>query len=285
MNAPTLVEWPPLPSTISTLSDVESARIKARYPGVVTSTPDDCLTCGGKREFTWRGADGEPVSYRCPCEDQWVLSRFLLSRGIKINYQKLGWGDVEGTEPGGLSLVQGFLSDAKFNISVGNGITLRGSMGTGKTLLACLALKTLLGHGFDGYFITWEELLRVRGDAFDDADARDWFNARIRSARVLVIDELGRSNTGDGTKTSGFIRTVADDVLRNRVANQMTTIITTNLTPSQMSADYGSNWISLLEEVNSGHEYNFTAESFRGRAAERTRTERELGLLRPVTLG
>lgn len=251
---------------------------------------------GGKptRQFQWYAPDSrtEVVTYDCPCEDQWELHRFLLNSGIGLAYQRLAWVDGVAIEPGGIEVVEGYLSMAEDATNSGLGLLLwGGGRGTGKTMLSALLLKRLLAEGHDGYFTTFSNLLDKLMESWNSPEARTWFHARIRNAKVLVVDDVGREMKqrrmvkGEGMKdyqtaTSEF---AIESVLRHRLANAMPTIITTNLSVKELTSHYGEHFKSLLTEA--AQAYEFKGADFRTQSSRRLHEEALRGLRRPVVIG
>lgn len=265
----------PIPQSIRTLSNEESERLSGMFPSA-SSGPDDCPTCRGNREFRWYTPDREEVvTYECSCVDQWVLNRYLLWSGVGLNYQRLGWADIE--QQAKVTKVQEWLEVAQHAVGQGMGLLLTGDKGTGKTLLSTLVFRYLLGIGNEGYWTTFNAMIDHHTDAWRDKEERRWYNRRIKNAPILVIDDLGKENRG-----AEFIRTALDEVIRHRVAQGAATILTTNDDPDGVAAAYGGYVSSLLTEHVDPMEIN--GEDFRPRARKRLHEEVKAGLTRPVVL-
>jgi DNA replication protein DnaC len=82
--------------------------------------------------------------------------------------------------------------------------------------------------------------------AWKDEEKADWYQAKIRNATVLVIDDPGKEHNGEGAIE--LSRTILDDVIRHRMAASMPTIITSNDTPEEFRLRYGGNVDSLISE-------------------------------------
>lgn len=293
MSEPRLL--PSLLSGVRTLTDGESALVDSENPRFPT-TPDDCITCKGEGSFRFYALDSREVDtigeYKCDCADQWVLSRYLLHCGIKLGYQRLGWPDTHATEQGALSFVFDWLDHADDYVAAGCGMMLHGAKyGSGKTLLANLALKRLVCQGHDGYFTTFADLLRSLMDGFDDPEAMRRYRARIRSAGVLVVDDVGREHRRQRVVGEELVSTsmalaesTIDDVIRHRNASSLPTIITTNLDPTTLARGYGgASVVSLLAERCAAYEVVGT--DYRPEAHDRLIDEVRRGLRRPVVVG
>jgi len=274
---------PPLPLSIRPLANDESARLKVKYPNLSPRPEKNCITCRDRRTYRWYapGSREEIVDYDCDCIDQWVLHRYLLSANIGTTYQRLGWQDLTGTEPDAIALIEEYLEKASDYVANGIGVILHGTSGTGKTSLSTLLLRDLLAQGYDGYFTTFSEMIDTYTGGWNDREEKAWFHRRIKNARVLVIDDIGREY--QGRRQSGLPEATFDEVIRSRVAASNPTIITTNMTLTRLQEGYGGNVMSLLRERSAT--YEFTGEDYRNSQRQRTLDEIDQGLTRPVVLG
>lgn len=272
---------PSRPQGLRLLTDTEGERLNAAHPDIPKSLAH-CITCQGRKVFMWRGPDGSPVEYDCPCIDQRIMHRYFLHSGIGLRYQRLRWLDIDqgAVDMAALNRVLEYGEQAEHLVAIGAGLTLQGSaMGTGKTMMATLLLKGLLAQGIDGYFTQFNEMLDAFTETWRNAEERAWFTRRVRNAGVLVIDDVGRENAARAEVAEAMF----DMVLRARHDNCKPTIITTNKTPEAFESRYRSNIMSLLSETSEtievkGADYRPVAQ---GKALE----EKRLGLTRPVTVG
>lgn len=287
---------PPLPRGVHTLTNEESSRLKAADP-TLTAAPSQkhCVTCRGAGEFKWwsRGDGPKTVeAYECPCRDQWLLHRFLLNSGLGLLYQRLGWDDATATQPNAIERVRDYIEHAEAYVANGVGMIFHGNVGSGKTLLATLLLKHLLGEGIDGYFTTMEAMSTMLTSSWHSEDERIYFFRKVKNAGLLVIDDPGQEHhqkvrkveEGKSAKASTAVaETAINDVVRHRVSHSKPTIITTNLTIAKLEVDYGSNLISLLQERSVAVE--FKVADFRDQSRVRLHEEIQQGLQRPLVIG
>jgi DNA replication protein DnaC len=275
------VEIPPNPLAIRTLRDDELARLRESRPDLPT-TPRNCVTCAGRGTFRWKDAQGEPTDWTCNCVEQFVLHRYLLHAGIDLRYQRLGWADVKRPAPGSVDLVWDYVENSDFYLTGGAGLTLFGDIGTGKTLLGTLLLKSLLAQGHDCYSTTFYNMINAHTRGWRDKDQEAWFVRRITNAKVLLIDDIGREVKNDAASLR-VIESMFDHVIRSRVAACRPTIVTTNLTDGEFLTLYKSNVLSLLAGSNIRH--HFKGESYRdGPEMARLDDERKARLTRPIVL-
>lgn len=225
------------------IGDDDFARLKSLYGSSLWSSPKQCKTCGGKRVFKRRDPDGIH-EYECPCEEQWMLHLWLLNAGIGLAYQRLGLSDVKAVKKDPLMAFYSYLDPEALerSLRLGRGLMLwSGDKGTGKSLLANLALKRVMESGYDGYYTTFTDMVDTYQSTWRDDDQRRWFDRRVRNAGFLVIDDIGREH-----RNTQVIESMFDAVMRGRGTASMPTIITTNLSPEEIQHGYGPNVLSLL---------------------------------------
>jgi ATPase family associated with various cellular activities (AAA) len=264
----TRAQLPPLPRGIQMLTTDASQSLNRRMPIARAYTPSKCVTCSGKKFFLWRDPEGgpEPVLYDCPCDDQYLLFRWLLNSGIPLTYQRLGWSDYTYLSEAAMTEAAQYLEHRDAFINAGFGMVLWGSRGTGKTLLANLLLKEFTGDGVGCYSTTFADMVDAFAGGWHDPAQEAWFNRTLRNARVLYIDDVGREYSkdrfADAAKSDDQIRSAAladnrpgsmketllEAVVRHRTANSLPTFVSTNFTPDQISQGYGGHTMSLLSE-------------------------------------
>lgn len=280
---------PPLPPAVRVLTTEESDRLKREDP-TLPKSPEQCVTCRGTKSFRWWNEDRTEVEdWECDCRAQWILNRFFANAGLGLTYQRYSFADLHHIQTEPLEKVLKYLDNSFQYVNSGYGLILTGRHGTGKTLLASLALKHLLAEGHDGYFTFFSSAIRMFTDGWDDKTQREWFTRRIRNTKVLVIDEIGGEHKQRVVRDKETVRvstsiaeSFIDDLLRHRVASSRPTIFTTNLTKDELHKGYGQGVLSLLAERSMFAEFN--AEDYREQARQNLDREMELGLTRPVVV-
>jgi DNA replication protein DnaC len=276
---------PSLPGGLRPLTTAETERLEALYPDLPAG-PEHCITCGGKGEFQWYVPGGQLVhgenpvgTYECSCTDQWVAHRYFLHCGIKINYQRLGWPNLKNKDNDAVQAATRYMLKASDMVSTGFGLIFWGLHGTGKTLLATLMLKQLLGSGYDGYSTTFNDAIDMFQAGWRDPEEKRWYYSRVKNAGVLLIDDLARESKNRIEQST----TTVDEILRSRVADARPTILTTNANPDQFGERYNSGIVSLLHECSAA--YAVPGDDYRAQHRKHLEQIVDLGLRAPITYG
>lgn len=103
-----------------------------------------------------------------------------------------------------------------------NSLLIAGGYGSGKTHLAAAVTQALAGRGMSVLFGTSISHLDAIKSDFDNTGINRYM-AKMKSANVLVIDDLGKEKKSDWTKQILF------DVVNYRYEHKLPIIITTNL--------------------------------------------------------
>lgn len=279
-------ELPRLPAHIRPLLNADSERLNADKS--VSKSLVDCRICGGARSFLWYGdkTRSSVEQWRCPCEDQWILYRYLLNRGIGVSYQRLDWADFVQPQPSVVETVNKFNRSWQKYLRAGMGLVFTGPMGNGKSLLMNLLLKKYIAQQIDGYIVTFQELINYFTAGWHSDEDRAWFQQRLRGAGLLVVDDLGRERRPAfeaGVKDAHRLaEPLLDDVLRYRLSMELPTFVTSNLELDEIPKLYGPNIGSLFEERSIT--CRFDNADFRAHSQSRTDAEVVAGLSRPITL-
>lgn len=248
---------PPLPPHVGPLLDDDATRVDSTICRDYRS-PAQCPLCHLSKSFRWyrysslewRPGDhnDDIVEYACPCVDQWVLCRFFAASGLLLKQQRTSVMDIY--RPGALGVFDEYISGFRKYIEAGAGLFLQGTNGSGKTLIATLLLKEAMRQGYSGFFLTFADMIeasRVRGYGQEDKQA--FFRERIKSSRLLVVDDVGHEmRQGYSSDIANISKSLIDEVLRFRVGMAYTTIITSNMYEDDLTKAYGKGIYSLLQE-------------------------------------
>jgi DNA replication protein DnaC len=280
---PSLRRLPANPPGIRPLHTPETERLARLYPDLQRGRhhPDldgvllDCRTCSGTGRFRWYD-NGEPTDWECNCIEQFFLNRYFLHSGIEDYYQRLRWKDATGVPEKAVKAIFDYVDKSRDYVRAGIGLQLTGKRGTGKSMVSTLVLKMLLFRGQRGFFTTFNEMLDHYSDGWRSKDDKSWYQQRIRNARVLVIDDIGRESGARGSVAESAL----DDVLRHRVACARPTIVTSNLDDQTLGERYSLNALSLLSERSIP--IVFDGADWRPNVRMRSVEETGAGLRRPV---
>lgn len=276
-----LHKLPPLSKHIRVLTAEESARLDAADRFLPKSLKE-CVTCHGRKKFRWwedYGASDKIVDYECPCSEQFVLFKYLLNAGVQLAQQRYALGDVTHVDPKATQAMIEYVLDYEFFMGQGRGFIFQGDRGTGKTLLAVIMLKMLLDKGVEGHYILFDTLLDRYSDGWKEKKDQVWFDQRIRSIPLLVVDDIGK----EASFRTGFSSVAVDSLFRSRVQAGKPTIITTNLSTDKLQSTYSTALETIAGQAMS---FQFKGKSYRESEHEKERIdiETKLRLTRPVTI-
>lgn len=281
---------PALPPGLRLLSDEQAMQLdqiqSERY------TPIRCVTCGGSKSFRWyrHGVIGnETADFECPCDDQYVAFRYFSYYGIELRYQRLNWGDIHpDAEVGSNPLIKEYIDNFDNYLHAGIGLVLTGNAGSGKTMVAALMLKKLMGRNrdFTGRMIAITDLINRYTDRWDSSDGnagRIAFSQDILRTTLLVVDDVARewrstSKTDAGRRSLG--EATLEDVFRHRAQACLPTVITTNQDIDALTQVYGPHVNNVLHE--SSQVVDFPGTDGRPAMRQRTIDEAKLGIRRPI---
>ena len=142
---------------------------------------------------------------------------------------------------GQVDTVRRYADEIDANVRIGNGLLLRGPVGTMKTTLAVAVLQCWLHRGGSARFLTMPSLVD-NIFAAKSISQEDWnqFEKRLRQTPLLVLDDLGAE------WAAGWVLTKVDAIIAERYNRRRATIITTNLGSADMRRRYTDRMIDRL---------------------------------------
>lgn len=249
------------------LPEDEARRLYVRFPELRNGP---CPTCRDTGRYRWAGVEQE-----CNCRQQRQLAKHYSMSGIGVKYQRLDWSDFAGDEAA-LDQVSSYVLRHEQMIRRGMGLVLSGPLGTGKTFLGTMVLKELIKRGYNCWATTFANTIEAFTATWGNQDEKRWFARKFMYSQVLLLDDLGRDlRTGNNLPQSTF-----DSILRTRVQEGRTTLVTTNMSMRELETGYGSAVLSLLKEVSL--RIDFKGSDFRPQANARTMAELSDDEIRPI---
>ncbi len=152
-----------------------------------------------------------------------------------------------------------------------------GNVGIGKTRLAISILRRFIEQGIEGVFYRISELLRSIKDTFDNPDNGTSGTKLIdRCCQIpfLIIDDLGCC------RHTPWVDEVLDDIFSERSADGLPTLITSNLSESQLNKYLGDRVHSRL--IKGGRLLTFTGEDKRPKKLKDIPSPEEIALWQPI---
>ena len=143
-----------------------------------------------------------------------------------------------------VAVVREYAEKLPAHLVAGEGLVLRGPVGTLKTTLAVAVLQYCLQLGERALFLTMPSLI----DSIFSAKAvspEDWlrFECRLRQVPLLVLDDLG-AEWG-----SSYVTSKIDAIFSERYNRKKSTIVTTNLAGQALCSRYPDRIIDRLRET------------------------------------
>lgn len=129
----------------------------------------------------------------------------------------------------------------EFSPRSGN-LLLSGDPGLGKTFLSACIARVVSERGHSVVYDTASHIFeRFEAQKFSRDDAADEDVSRLLRCDLLIVDDLGTELTTD------FVRSALYQIVNTRLMTGKKTIISTNLSPAELSRRYGANILSRIE--------------------------------------
>lgn len=196
----------------------------------------------------------------CSCRKVSELARKRKNAGITPHLSKMQFADFDysfyTTEQRGknrstyrdnarltVAAAQRFSESIKKGEST-EGMLLMGNVGCGKTYLAASIANDLVEHNVDVKFVVVPDFLDELRYTFADTTAAKELELmeRVKSASVLILDDLGAHNYTDWSIKTLF------SIINYRVNYELPMIVTTNLSVEEIEDLIGSRIYSRLVE-------------------------------------
>lgn len=209
--------------------------IESGYPADYTSPHYECEKCSDT---------GYVDSKMCDCMKRALILAGYESSGIgklmqtqsfesfSLDFYK-GKADTYEKMKHNYELIKKFAEE--FSSSKCVNLALFGGTGLGKTHLSTAAAKTVIDRGYDVLYVTAVGMIadfeKERfGSGYSDTDVDSL--GRYYDCDLLIIDDIGTEVTNQ------FTVSVLYNVINIRLAKQKSTMISTNLAPTELRARY-----------------------------------------------
>jgi len=179
-------------------------------------------------------------SYGIPKRYRNVTMEYIVNRGIP-EQSKQNVADV-----------QRYIDNLEDNLQNGNGMVMRGNVGTMKTTLAIAIMRAVIAKGRNAYFVPMANLIdRLFSGTPDE---RSKLEQKLQTVSLLVIDDLGMEYE------KGWVTAKIRAIINDRYNEEKSTIITTNL-----EKDIADRYVDgMLDRIASTSTFsNFSGESLR----------------------
>ena len=170
----------------------------------------------------------------------------LEACGVFVRYHDATFETIEErgvpTElRGQVDTVRRYADEIDANVRIGNGLLLRGPVGTMKTTLAVAVLQCWLHRGGSARFLTMPSLVdNIFAAKAVSQDKWRQFEKQLQQAPLIVLDDLGAEGASD------WLLTKVDAIIAERYNRRRATVITTNLASAAMRSRYTDRMIDRL---------------------------------------
>ncbi|MCA0393965.1 MAG: ATP-binding protein [Proteobacteria bacterium] len=141
-------------------------------------------------------------------------------------------------------IIHRYADNLAANVDTGDGLTLSGPPGVGKTHLATALVSAAAVRGIHGHYVCWPDAVERHKATFGRRDADDIdLMSRLQRWPLLIIDEIGMRTSSD------FERGLLFELVDARYREELATVVATNLTPDQLDT-IGERTADRLREAN-----------------------------------
>lgn len=213
--------------------------IKHGYPKDYTEIKYECDKCG---DTGFVGID------MCQCMRRALTDAYLASSGIGKRCREQGFDNFSldyydaQSRPimeHAFNTLESFAKD--FRTRRGENYLLIGGTGLGKTHLSSALARSVIENGFDVTYSTIQDIMLIfERQRFGDGNVGDGSCDDIFSCDLLIIDDLGVELVNQFTVSTLY------SIINSRINRELSTVISTNLTASELRAKYADRITSRI---------------------------------------
>lgn len=186
----------------------------------------------------------------CSCMVDFLFSMKLLKFNIPYKYHGMTLEalDAPGIQRTKYLIKKEYIDNIKEKMDAGYGIYLWSKgMGTGKTSLGCIILKEAVKLGKSAYYMNLEECVNLLASGWHDDKSRREYEKIVLGSDLLLIDDLGGVEVETRNNTQ-LLHTTFVSLFKKRSNDLLPTIITSNLSPTELEEKYGKRLYSVFLE-------------------------------------
>ena len=140
----------------------------------------------------------------------------------------------------------------KFNENKNKSVLLVGGVGTGKTMIACLILKTVLEKGYTGEIVTVVDMLDKIKESYNPSiNAEIGYVNKLCNIDLLVLDDIGIEKMTEHTYEKLY------KVINSRYNKEKATIFTSNCDIKSLLKVLDERLVSRIAEMTKNRMYMF----------------------------
>jgi len=161
----------------------------------------------------------------CPiCTDKFKVYPAMAKANLPKRYWNIETSHIDDQSV--VQVVANYIKHLDHMLREGTGLFFVGTIGTGKSLGACLILKEALRRGYTGYFTTLASVVARCFDKMYDRQLQEEFKQNILNVDFLVLDDIDKAYKSE---KNTFIDSAYDELFRQRYYRCLPILVTSNV--------------------------------------------------------